>query len=185
MTRASEAFCRRTTSWPCKGCSSGSEQHAALGCGLLQSGSKRAALGRKNRFWRLRPLQRLTGGFSMRSKLYALGVPLLMVLFTSCGSNANCPTCGTTTNGSFTMINTIPVPEHNPTGEPGGPFNSFDISWVDPVHQRFYVSDRIGLAVVVVDTKTNLAVNAIQGVNAVTAAGDQASSCDPSIPPII
>jgi hypothetical protein len=35
-----------------------------------------------------------------------------------------------------------------------------------------------------VDTINNVAVNAIQGVNAVTAAGNQASLCDPSIPPI-
>jgi hypothetical protein len=47
-----------------------------------------------------------------------------------------------------------------------------------------YVSDRIGLAVVVVDTVNNIAVNAIQGSNAVTDAGNGASVCDPSIPPI-
>jgi hypothetical protein len=77
------------------------------------------------------------------------------------------------------------VPEHNPTGEPGGPFNSFDISWIDSVHHLDYVSDRIGLAVVVSDTINNVAVNAIQGVNAVTGAGNQASLCDPSIPPLV
>lgn len=119
----------------------------------------------------------------MRSRLYAFGVSLLMVLLTSCGSNANCPTCGTTTNGSFVIINTIPVPEHNPTGEPGGPFNSFDISWVDPVNHRLYVSDRLGLDIVVVDTINNFAVNTIGGANSIAQAGNNASPCNPTIPP--
>jgi hypothetical protein len=114
----------------------------------------------------------------------------LFVMLSGCGGVANCPVCGTTSNGSYGVIDIIPVPEHNPTGEPGGPFNSFDISWIAQApgsasgHHLDYISDRIGLAVVVIDTNTNLAVNAIQGVNAVTAAGNQASLCDPSIPPI-
>src|SRR5208283_5251568 len=63
-----------------------------------------------------------------------------------------------------------------------GPFNSFDISWVakNPTgsgHNLDYVSDRIGLAVDVFDTNTDLAVNAIQGTNSVTGAGNQASPC--------
>ncbi len=62
---------------------------------------------------------------------------LLTILLTAlfgismgCGTAPNCPTCGTTKNGAYAIINVIPVPEHNPTGEPGGPFNSFDISWI-------------------------------------------------------
>ena len=113
---------------------------------------------------------------------------LLLVLFLvvgGCSSPAGCPTCGTTVNGSYAVINIIPVPEHNPTGEPGGPFNSFDISQVDPVHHLFFVSDRIGLDVVVVDTTTNIAVNTIGGDNSVAQAGFNASPCDPSIPPLL
>jgi hypothetical protein len=106
---------------------------------------------------------------------------LLFALLISCGSPANCPTCGTTVNGSYGVINIIPVPEHNPTGEPGGPFNSFDISLVDPVNHRFFVSDRIGLDVVVVDTNTNIAINTIGGANSVAQAGNNASQC--FIPP--
>ena len=121
----------------------------------------------------------------MRSKLFAFGVVLIVMLLSSCGSNANCPTCGTTTNGNFVIINTIPVPEHNPTGEPGGPFNSFDISWLDPVNHRLYVSDRIGLDVVVVDTINNVAVNTIAGANSVAQAGNNASACVPTIQPIL
>ena len=122
----------------------------------------------------------------MRSKL--LSTILLAVLFVianGCGGVKNCPTCGTPTTGGYTNIVNIPVPEHNATGEPGGPFNSFDISWINQTTHLDYISDRIGLAVVVVDTNNNLSVNAIQGANAVTGAGFQASPCDPSIPPIV
>jgi len=80
-------------------------------------------------------------------------------------------------NGAYGVLNVIPVPEHNPTGEPGGPFNSFDISWFDPNLQRDYVSDRIGLDIVVVDAKNNFAVNTIGGQNEVANAGNNNSVC--------
>jgi hypothetical protein len=119
----------------------------------------------------------------MRSKslLSFILTGFVFVVLSSCSSPAGCPTCGTTVNGSYAVINIIPVPEHNPTGEPGGPFNSFDISLVDPVNHRFFVSDRIGLDVVVVDTINNFAVNTIGGQNAVAQAGNNASPC--FIPP--
>ena len=124
--------------------------------------------------------------------LLTILVIALFVTLSGCGSVSNCPICGTTKNGSYGVIDIIPVPEHNPTGEPGGPFNSFDISWVDSVHHLDFVSDRIGLAVVVVNTLNDLAVNTIQGTNAVSDAGNGASGCvtDPTtgndiIPPII
>src|SRR5450631_3732573 len=88
----------------------------------------------------------------------------------ACNENTTCPTCGTIQNGTVGIIDIIPVPEHNATGEPGGPFNSFDISWVDTPTHRLYVSDRTGLDVVVVDTLMDLAVNAIGGDNAVSSA---------------
>ncbi len=129
----------------------------------------------------------------MRSRiLLTILLTALLALASSCGNVSGCPTCGTTTNGAYAVIDVVAVPEHNPTGEPGGPFNSFDISWVDPVHHLDYVSDRIGLAVDVFDTVNNIAVNAIQGTNAVTGAGNGASACpkDPVtgndiIPPIV
>jgi len=123
----------------------------------------------------------------MKSKrvLYFL-VVLAFVLLNGCGSgNSNCPTCGTTVNGSYAIVDIIPVPEHNPTGAPGGPFNSFDISWVDPGTHRLYVADRIGLVVDVFDTVKNVAMNTIGGANAVAQAGDNASSCDPTISPTL
>src|SRR5207302_10826511 len=122
------------------------------------------------------------GGFSMRSRLakIILGVAAVVaygVLLNSCGSQPNCPTCGTTTNGAYGVINVIPVPEHNPTGEPGGPFNSFDISFFDPIHQLDYISDRLGLDIVVIDAKSNFSVNTIGGQNEVANAGNNNSVC--------
>src|ERR1700756_1049044 len=128
----------------------------------------------------------------MRSRiLLTILLTMLFVIASGCGNVKNCPVCGTTTADGYANIDVIPVPEHNPTGEPGGPFNSFDISWINQATHRDYVSDRIGLAIVVVDTTNNLAINAIQGVNAVTGAGDQASPCIQTaagtdiIPPVV
>ena len=109
----------------------------------------------------------------------------LFVIFSGCGTTPNCPTCGTTINGVYSIVNVIPVPEHNATGEPGGPFNSFDISWISTtpagglsgVDNLDYISDRIGVAVQVIDTAQDLAVNSIQGSNAVAGAGNGASPC--------
>ena len=118
----------------------------------------------------------------MRSKVARIILELMAVvalgfLLNSCGSQPYCPTCGTTVKGAYGVLNVIPVPEHNPTGEPGGPFNSFDISWFDPNLQRVYTSDRIGLDVVVVDAKNNFAVNTIGGQNEVAEAGNNNSVC--------
>src|ERR1700727_2606113 len=93
-----------------------------------------------------------------------------------CTEDPTCPTCGTTQNGTVGIIDIIPVPEHNPTGEPGGPFNSFDDSWIDSppsggvagTDNLDYVSDRIGVAVQVVDTNSDLAVYSIAGQNGVS-----------------
>jgi hypothetical protein len=69
------------------------------------------------------------------------------------------------------------VPEHNPNGEPGGPFNIFDISWVDPANRLYYVTDRIGLDVPAFSTVSNIALFAIGGDNSVAEAGNNASPC--------
>ena len=69
----------------------------------------------------------------MRSRIFfSFLLTALFVLASSCGTTPNCPICGTTINGAYAVINVIAVPEHNPTGEPGGPFNSFDISTIAP-----------------------------------------------------
>src|SRR6266481_2052829 len=130
----------------------------------------------------------------MKSKmLLVLALLFACALFpSSCGTATNCPVCGTTVNAGYGIIDIIPVPEHNPTGAPGGPFNSFDISVTDSVHHRFYLSDRIGLDVAVFDTNQNLAVGIITGANGVAGAGDNPSVCAvdpvtgaPLIPPIV
>jgi hypothetical protein len=117
----------------------------------------------------------------MRSRLIKIvemaAVLALGFLLNSCGSQPFCPTCGTTVNGAYGVLNVVPVPEHNPTGEPGGPFNSFDISWFDPIQQKVYTADRIGLDIVVTDAKNNFAVNTIGGLNQVANAGNNASPC--------
>jgi hypothetical protein len=117
----------------------------------------------------------------------------LFVIMSGCGGVKNCPVCGTTTADGYAVIDIMPVPEHNPTGEPGGPFNSFDISLVDSVNHRFFVSDRIGLDVAVFDTQQDVAVNFFSGANGVAGGGVTASSCatdNPAaptlfIPPIV
>jgi len=123
----------------------------------------------------------------MRSRIFLTVLFAVFFVITSgCGTSPTCPTCGTTKYGAYANINVIPVPEHNPTGEPGGPFNSFDISTIAPNpavagHYLDYISDRIGLDMIVIDTGQDLAVNAIQGQNAVAGAGNGASAC-PTIP---
>jgi len=101
----------------------------------------------------------------------------LFVLLSGCGNVKNCPVCGTTTADGYAVIDIMPVPEHNPTGEPGGPFNSFDISLTDSANHRFFVSDRIGLDVAVFDTQQDVAVNFFSGANGVAGGGVNASSC--------
>jgi hypothetical protein len=113
-----------------------------------------------------------------------------MFILNSCSSQKNCPVCGTDQNGQIALIGVMNVPEHNPNGEPGGPFNIFDISWVDPVNRNYVVSDRIGLDVPVFNTVSNIALWAIGGQNSVAEAGNNSSLCwvDPTsgetIPPI-
>ncbi|MFZ0318576.1 MAG: hypothetical protein WAL56_05570 [Candidatus Sulfotelmatobacter sp.] len=113
----------------------------------------------------------------------------LFVMLSGCGTTPNCPTCGTTVNGSYAIINVIPVPEHNSTGEPGGPFNSFDISTIAPNPTGTggpyldYISDRIGIAMQVIDTSQDLAVFSIQGQNGISDAGNGASPCPTIVQP--
>jgi hypothetical protein len=117
----------------------------------------------------------------MRSKmlpLVAFAIVLTATLISNnCGGPANCPTCGTDKNGTVGLIDVMLVPEHNGTGEPGGPFNIFDISWVDPVNRLYYVSDRVGLDVPIFNTITNIAISAVGGDNSIAEAGNNASAC--------
>ena len=118
----------------------------------------------------------------MKTKMVPLRnlIALFGVLFilNSCGgSPAGCPTCGTQKNGGIGLIDAMLVPEHNPNGEPGGPFNIFDIGWVDPVNRTYSITDRIGLDVPIFSTVSNVAVWAVGGDNSVAEAGANASPC--------
>ena len=117
----------------------------------------------------------------MRSKmlpLVAFAIVLTATLISNnCGGPANCPTCGTDKNATVGLIDVMLVPEHNGNGEPGGPFNIFDISWVDPVNRLYYVSDRVGLDVPIFNTITNIAISAVGGDNSIAEAGNNASVC--------
>src|ERR1700735_3178050 len=143
----------------------------------------------------VRPPANIVGGNSMKSKMFPLLalVALLAAMFisSSCGSSQkSCPVCGTDKNGTIGLIEVMLVPEHNPNGEPGGPFNIFDISWADPTNRLYYVSDRIGLDVPVFSTTSDIALWAIGGQNSVSEAGNNSSLCwvDPAsgetIPPV-
>jgi hypothetical protein len=131
----------------------------------------------------------------MKPKLFSLVAVVALfgatLILNSCGGGqANCPVCGTDKNGTVGLIDVMIVPEHNTNGEPGGPFNIFDISWTDPVNRLYYVSDRIGLDVPVFNTTSDIALWAIGGDNSVAEAGNNASLCwvDPvtgeTIPPL-
>jgi hypothetical protein len=131
----------------------------------------------------------------MRSKMMPFVVVAVVLMAflaaSSCGNgSAVCPTCGTTNNGSIVLINTLLVPEHNGNGEPGGPFNIFDIGWVDSVNHLYYVSDRVGLDVPIFDTTRDVAVFDLAGDNSIADSGVNPSPCfkDPAtgttIPPI-
>ena len=118
----------------------------------------------------------------MRSKMLPVAVLAAVVasffLASSCGNGSSvCPTCGTTSNGSIIQIDTMLVPEHNGNGEPGGPFNIFDISWVDPLNHLYYVTDRVGLDVPIFSTVTDIAVFDIGGDNSIADSGNNVSPC--------
>jgi hypothetical protein len=101
----------------------------------------------------------------------------LFILNSCGGSSPGCPVCGTQKNGPIGLIDVMLVPEHNPNGEPGGPFNIFDISWVDPTTRTYTVTDRIGLDVPVFSTLSNVALWAVGGDNSVSEGGNNASPC--------
>jgi hypothetical protein len=127
------------------------------------------------------PPANIVGGNLMRAKMFPLLTFVALfgaiLISNSCGSSKNCPVCGTDTHGTVGLIDVMIVPEHNPNGEPGGPFNIFDIGWVDPVNRLYSITDRIGLDVPVFSTTTNIALFAIGGQNSVAEAGNNASPC--------
>ncbi len=99
-------------------------------------------------------------------------------ILTSCSSSpTTCPVCGTDKNATLGLIDVMAVPGHSASGAPGGPFNLFDISWVDPGNHLYYVADTIGVDVAVFNTVNNIAVAAIGGDSSIAESGNNASMC--------
>ncbi len=118
----------------------------------------------------------------MRSKILPrLAVAVLfgsIFISTSCSSSpASCPVCGTDKNATVGLIDVMSVPGHSASGAPGGPFNLFDISWVDPVNRLYYVADTVGVDVPVFNTVSNIALAAIGGDTSIAESGVNASPC--------
>jgi|HubBroStandDraft_2_1064218.scaffolds.fasta_scaffold26733_2 hypothetical protein len=101
-----------------------------------------------------------------------------LLVSTSCNSSPpGCPVCGTDVNGTIGLIDAMAVPGHSASGAPGGPFNLFDISWVDPSNHLYYVSDTVGADVAVFNTVNYIAVAAIGGDSSIAESGNNASMC--------
>jgi len=97
---------------------------------------------------------------------------------TGCSSSPpGCPVCGTDKNGTVGLIDVMAVPGHSATGAPGGPFNLFDISWVDPANHFYYVADTVGVDIASFDIVNNIAVGAIGGDSSIVESGSNASPC--------
>jgi hypothetical protein len=86
-------------------------------------------------------------------------------------SQPGCPVCGTDKNATVGLIDVMAVPGHSASGAPGGPFNLFDISWVDPANHFFYVSDTVGTDVASFNTVNNIALVAIGGDSSIAESG--------------
>jgi hypothetical protein len=102
----------------------------------------------------------------------------LVLVSTGCSSAPpGCPVCGTDKNGTVGLIDVMAVPGHSATGAPGGPFNLFDISWVDPTNHFYYVSDTVGVDIASFNIVNNIAVGAIGGDSSIAESGNSASPC--------
>src|ERR1700694_3322997 len=88
----------------------------------------------------------------MKTTMLALGILEAAVLTSGCNTPANCPTCGTTQNGTVHAIAVMEVPQASPYGKP---FAVWDLVNHDPVNRRLYVTDRSHAAIAVFDTVTD------------------------------
>jgi hypothetical protein len=112
------------------------------------------------------------------SRIAVLALFGLVLVSTGCSSGPPaCPVCGTDKNGTVGLIDVMAVPGHSATGAPGGPFNLFDISWVDPANHFYYVSDTVGVDIASFNIVSNIAVAAIGGDSSTAESGNNASPC--------
>lgn len=107
--------------------------------------------------------------------LLALGMLSSAALTTACNTAANCPTCGTTQNGTVTAITVMEIPQASPFGKP---FAVWDLVNQDPVNRRLYVTDRSHAAIAVFDTATDKPIGQVKGgfVGSVCCEPDRASN---------
>ena len=105
----------------------------------------------------------------------ALGMLSSAALMTACNTADNCPTCGTTQNGTVVAITTMEIPQASPYGKP---FAVWDLVVPDPVNRRLYVTDRSHAAVAVFDTATDQPIGQVKGgfVGSVCCEPDRASN---------
>ena len=95
--------------------------------------------------------------------LVALGMLSWTALISACSAPANCPTCGTTQNGTIVAINTMEVPQSSPFGKP---FSVWDLVLHvvhSPSDRRLYVTDRSHSAIAVFDTISDQAIGQYKG----------------------
>src|SRR6266852_1960312 len=97
----------------------------------------------------------------MKSKiLLALGMLSSSALTSGCSTAANCPTCGTTQNGTVVAIATMEVPQSSPFGKP---FAVWDLVLQEPTTRRLYVTDRSHAAIAVFDTANDTPIGQLKG----------------------
>jgi hypothetical protein len=111
----------------------------------------------------------------MKTTMLALGILSSSVLTSGCTTPANCPTCGTTQNGTIVAITSMEVPQSSPFGKP---FAVWDLVSQDPVNRRLYVTDRSHAAIAVFDTATDQPIGQLKGgfVGSVCCEPDRASN---------
>jgi DNA-binding beta-propeller fold protein YncE len=103
------------------------------------------------------------------------GLAALSAFLVGCSTPANCPTCGTTQNGTVVAIGAMEIPQASPFGKP---FTVWDLVNVDTVNHRLYVTDRSHSAIAVFDTKTDTPIGQVKNgfVGSVCCEPDRASN---------
>lgn len=90
----------------------------------------------------------------------ALGMLASAALSAGCNTAANCPTCGTSQNGTVVAINAMQIPQASPYGKP---FSVWDLVLQEPVNRRLYVTDRSHAAIAVFDTVKDQPIGQLKG----------------------
>src|SRR5438270_6477958 len=100
----------------------------------------------------------------MKSKiLLALGIFSSAALTSACSSPANCPTCGTTQNGTVVAINAMEVPQSSPFGKPFSVWDLVHHVVHGPSERRLYVTDRSHAAIAIFDTVSDQPIGQVKG----------------------